>query len=118
MLNYADAINFAKNEAGKVTLDLNRVFNELPELIDRLSIGIPPNEVGDPGSPTVVDYRSSLLAAWMVKIRRVSSDGSDFLTSDQTVSLYKKTLSAIEYVILQEQYQSHIVASDNKNGSI
>jgi len=98
------AIEFATRKTNTVTLDSETIFPQLPELIRRLELGIPPNEVGKPENPQTVDYRASLLAAWMFKLRGISPETGDPLSSKEIDRLQKKTLSAIEYVILQDKY--------------
>jgi hypothetical protein len=110
------AIAFAKAKTSSVTFQANIVFPQLPELIRRLELGVPPNEVGDPKKPQTVDYRASLLAAWMFKLRGVNPNSGEMLSSAEIDRLHKKTLSAIEYVILQDDYASRLAATSSVVG--
>lgn len=103
-----EAIAFAKENTSDVAFKTSSIFPQLPELIQRLELGVPPNEVGDPNNPQTVDYRASLLASWMFKIRGISKDTGKALSGIEIDKLHKKTLSAIEYVILQEDYAQKI----------
>lgn len=101
------ALEFSKDRVAKVGFDHAPSYQHLPELISRLELGIPPNEVGDPAAPTVVDYRASLLAAWMYKLRGIGNSGLP-LTPREATDLEMRTLRAVEYVILQNDYVSHL----------
>jgi hypothetical protein len=101
------ALEFSKLRVAKLGFDHAPSYKHLPELIRRLELGIPPNEVGDPGAPTVVDYRASLLAAWMYKLRGLGSAGAP-LTAREAGELEMRTLRAVEYVVLQNEYASHM----------
>ena len=105
------AIAFAKEKSKDVAFQVDTVLPQLAELIQRLELGVPPNEVGDPANPEVVDYRASLLAAWMFKLKGVDSKTGKLLTSKQIDQLHQQTLRAIEYVILQADYAVSTSAS-------
>lgn len=111
-----DAITFAKRATSAVVFQSDTVFQQLPDLIRRLELGVPPNEVGDPERPETVDYRASLLVAWMFKLRGINPDTGKALSSKEIDRLYEKTLSAIEYVILQNKYVQHLTATKSTNG--
>ncbi len=103
----SDAYNFAKEKTKSVSFNIDAIFSQLPELIRRLELSIPPNEVGDPNKPQTVDYRAALLASWMFKLHGVSSGSRNSLSSTEINQLHKLTLRAIEYVILQDDYKYH-----------
>lgn len=102
------AIEHAKAKTTAVAFQPGKILEQLPELIQRLEIGVPPNEIGDPANPTTVDYRASLLAAWLFKLRGINPESGKALTCEDIDRLRKKTLSAIEYVILQDEYARHV----------
>ncbi|WP_125181305.1 hypothetical protein [Thiohalobacter thiocyanaticus] len=104
------AIHFARQNTEKVAFDSDIVFPQLQELLQRLELGVPPNEVGDPANLQTVDYRSSLLAAWMFKLRSVYPSTGDTVSSQEIEKLHQKTLTAIEYVILQEEYSQYFAS--------
>ncbi|MBI3095548.1 MAG: hypothetical protein HYY97_11825 [Rhodocyclales bacterium] len=112
MLESLDAaISFSKDKTSAVAFELTPAIQQLPELIQRLEFGIPPNEVGDPLQPTVVDYRSSLLAAWMYKLCGTRNSKGEILSSKDIAEMNTQTLRAVEYVILQIDYRNHIAAN-------
>jgi hypothetical protein len=98
------AIAYANENTPTVAFQIDIVLPQLSELIQRLELGVPPNEVGDPNAPQVVNYRASLLAAWMFKLQGIDPKTGSPLTGKEIDRLLQKTLSAIEYVILQEAY--------------
>lgn len=106
------AIKFALAKTTNVAFDGNKIFLQVPELIKRIEMNIPPNEIGDPKSPQLVDFRASLLSAWIYKLRNINPDTNNELTSSENERLQKLTLRAIEYVILQSEY-NEIMHIDN-----
>ena len=109
------AIQFALAKTSKVAFDVNRIILQVPELIKRIEMNIPPNEIGDPKSPQLVDYRASLLSAWIYKLRNISPDTNKELSSAENERLQKLTLRAIEYVILQSEYNEMMLAKNGTN---
>lgn len=109
------AINFALAKTSNVAFDANKIFLEVPELISRIEMNIPPNEIGDPKSPQLVDYRASLLSAWIYKLRNISPDTNKELSSAENERLQKLTLRAIEYVILQSEYNEIMLIKGGAN---
>lgn len=85
---------------------------ELPELLQRLQIGVPPNEIGDAGAPKVVDPRSAILAGWLVKIcgKKKSARGPVPLVDEDFARLRDFVLRAIEFIRLQKRHQAHLTA--------
>ncbi|MCU7904761.1 MAG: hypothetical protein KZQ76_02705 [Candidatus Thiodiazotropha sp. (ex Epidulcina cf. delphinae)] len=108
-LSLENAIEYAKSSVSAVIFQSEMIFSQLPGLMRRLELGVPPNEVGDPQNPQTVDYRASLLVAWMFKLRGVNPDTGEVLSNDEVNRLYKKALTAIEYVILQNKYTSDLL---------
>lgn len=107
----ADAIRFAQDRTGSMSFRVQPAVEQLSSLIRRLELGIPPNEVGDPKAPVTVDYRTSLLAAWMFKFRGISPKTGETLSSDEIGDLYMQTMRAIEFVILRTEYDEHAAAA-------
>jgi hypothetical protein len=104
-----DAFAFAEARAKDVAFNVDEALKHLPELLYRLELGIPPNEVGDPLGPTAVDFRASLLAAWIYKMGAANEKGEPLSTSEID-KLNLQTLLAVEYVILREKYEEHAKA--------
>lgn len=109
------AFEFAKNRVKDVLFDMNSVVRQLPELLHRLELGVPPNETGDSLNPQSVDFRASILAAWIYKIHGQDSTGN-VLSAEALDKLNLQTLLAVEYVILRDKYGDHLAAS-SANGA-
>ena len=102
------AIAFAATKTSTVTFDVNTAAAQLAELIHRLELGVPPNEIGDPLHPQAVDYRASLLAGWLFKLNGVNPASGEPLSSKDINRLNMQTLLAVEYVTLQQEYTGHV----------
>lgn len=104
------AFDFAEIKVSNALFDVDSVQHQLPELLHRLELGIPPNEIGTPLTPTAVDCRTALLAAWIYKLRGLDQDKNP-LSMQAIDKLNLQTLLAVEYVILRDRYAAHITAS-------
>lgn len=110
------AISFATVEMKRITFNPSPAVNQLPALLKRLELGVPPNEIGDPLKPQVVDYRNSLLAGWIYKLGGMTQSNDLIKSSKETERLYMQTIRAIEYVLLQEEYSRHLLAESEGQG--
>lgn len=104
------ALKYAAEKSGPVLYDLSIAQKHLPELLERIEFGIPPNEVGDPLKPEIVDLRSPLLASWVYKTRGVDERSGQPLGLKEIDKLNLQTLLAVEYVLLREKYEAHTKA--------
>lgn len=93
-----DAISFVLARTGAALYAPQQIADQVPRLIRRLSLGIPPNELGPATAPTKVDWRSSVLAAWIFRFRKLGTGDLDFRRVLMT------TRKAIEYVLLREAF--------------
>lgn len=105
----ASATTFTLEKASPIRYDAAHLQRELPELIERLQNGIPPNETGSPIEAAAADPRSAIVAAWAFKL-------SYFATTDRSrqinptkelMDLQRVTLRAIEYIIMKREYQKY-----------
>lgn len=106
-----DAISFAIKEVGSTAFDVGKVEGEVPELIERIELGLPPNEIGIPPHAKPVDWRSAILAAWLYRLHGKKLTGADkgkVMTADQYEQLNKLTMKAVEYITLQKRYATYI----------
>lgn len=101
---FPEAIAFSKQRVDANAFKADKIA-DLPGLIERLQLGVPPNEIGDPLDPVTVDYRSALFAAWTFKLRGLNPSLSEPLSARETDRLNQNTLRAIEYILLQEDYR-------------
>jgi hypothetical protein len=110
-----EAVNYAQTNTEQVRLSVSDTVSVLPQLLRRLELGVPPNEVGDPSNPNTVDHRAALLAAWLFKLRGISPDTGKPLSNEEVNRLYQRTMRAVEYVILQNEYKEYLEKA-NKGG--
>lgn len=106
-----DAILFAIKEIGDVAYRVKKVEDEVPELIRRIDLSLPPNEIGRWPRMEPVDWRSAILAAWLYRVHGKKLSGIDkgrSMTVVEFEKLNRLTLKAIEYTTLQKQYSTYI----------
>lgn len=103
--SFAGAIAFAKQRVDVAAFRAASIA-DVPGLIERLQLGVPPNELGNPLAPRSVDYRSALLAAWVFKLRGLSPTLAEPLSARETERLNQNTMRAVEYIILQDDYRT------------
>lgn len=102
--SFSAAITFSQRRVDAATFRAVKVA-DLPGLIERLQIGVPPNELGNPLDPVTVDYRSALFAAWSFKLCGLNPSSSEPLSARETDRLNQNTLRAVEYILLQDDYR-------------
>lgn len=104
------ASEFAQKEVACISFDVKTIAAEIPELIKRLHLDLPPNEIGAFPQSKAVNWRSAILASWIFKIGGVKkiNDYDISLTSNDIELIQKTTLRAIEYIILTTKYNAHI----------
>lgn len=106
------ALKFAAQKSDAVLYDISAAQKQLPELLERIELGVPPNEVGDPLKPDTVDLRSPLLASWVYKTRGLDARTGQPLGLKEIDKLNLQTLLAVEYVLLRRKYEEHAKASE------
>ena len=104
---FSEAKSFFTQRVEATTFNAAKV-TDLPGLIKRLQLGVPPNELGTPLEPVTVDYRSALFAAWSFKLYGLNPSSSESLTARETDLLNQNTLRAVEYILLQDDYRKAI----------
>lgn len=106
-----DALRFAKEQIGGLEYAASLIQKEIPGLIERLSLGLPPNEFGIPPNNIGVNWRSSILAAWIVKIHGYKKGNPPIALESKDIDrLQKVTLRAVEYVLLTQRYSTHMTS--------
>lgn len=108
-----DAINYARKRTKGVRYAPEIIEEEIPELLDRLYLGVPPNEVGTYPDENVANWRSAILAAWLYQLTGHKVEGQHIidLTEPEIKKTHTLTLVAIEYIILKSKYKKHIHCS-------
>lgn len=107
-----NAIEYAKSRISQLVYSKDAILEDIPGLLDRLALGIPPNEVGVSPYSKVVDWRSAILAAWLCKIHGYKKGLPDPvpMNSSDIDRLQKITLRAVEYILLQKRYAASIAS--------
>lgn len=93
-----DAVEFTLNLTKAAAYSPKDIENEVPKLLRRVPLDIPPSEIGFATKPTSVDWRSSILASWVYRFHQLGSE-----TFDAT-KLLNITRKAIEHVLLREKF--------------
>jgi hypothetical protein len=89
----------------------NAFLTELPELIARLDLNVPPSELGTFPDIKLPSWQSALMSGWIMRImgKRLGADSADFTLSDFD-ALHKLVLRAIENIGLHREYLRHMQA--------
>lgn len=99
--------DLVKSKLGTSIYAVDAVGNDVPDLMIRIDLGIPPNERGVFPDVAPVDWRSAILAGWLVKLGAFPAGGlagNHEETATRISRMERLTLKAVEYVILQSQY--------------
>ncbi|MCQ0033132.1 hypothetical protein [Burkholderia glumae] len=112
----ANSLSAAKNYAQNI-LPAELIYTpellkqEVPELIQRLALKVPPDELGVYPKTELPAWQSALLAGWAFSINGKHTTASEeipFTTSDFD-TVRKLVLRAIEGIDLQKEYKKYIV---------
>ncbi len=105
-----DAISYARNETIDVRYDSDVIKDEVPELLNRLYLGVPPNEIGRYPDVRPANWRTAILAAWIYRLtgRRVESQRVVEMSEKEIERTHSLTLRAIEYIILTNRYSTYV----------
>lgn len=108
----SNAIAFAKSAIGKALYPAQAIKSEVPELLARLRLSLPPNEVGAPPDQKTVDWRSSLTTAWIYLLCGSSmndkDDHADDGSSKKLAEIQRLTMAAIDYIYIQREYDKNV----------
>ncbi len=103
-----NAIEYAKSKVEKLIYPPKRMRDEINELIQRLSLGIPPNELDAFPNTKSVDWRSAIVAGWLYKISGLSlpfKKGEE-LNVQHIDRINRLTMRAVELSIVPSEYLS------------
>lgn len=82
---------------------------EVPELIERLRIRVPPSEIGAPPHAQVIDWRSALVAGWACRLHMLDDPAAG---TDQGIkqadTMNRLILRAVEFTILGDEYRKFL----------
>lgn len=102
-------IDFVRKELELVRYDQKRMSAEVPELIERLRIRVPPSEIGVPPRVQVIDWRSALVAGWACRLHMLedAAAGTD-KGIEQAETINRLVLRAVEFTILGGEYRKFL----------
>jgi hypothetical protein len=100
---------FVRKKLEAVRYDPNRMSAEVPELIERLRIRVPPSEIGVPPNAQVIDWRSALVAGWACRLHMLEDPaaGTD-KGIEQAETINRLVLRAVEFTILGDEYRKFV----------
>ena len=93
-----DAVSYTLNLTRAAAYEPSKIRTEVPELLCRVPLNIPPSETGFATKPTPVDWRSSILSSWIYRYSRMGEDNFD------AKKLLNITRKAVEHVFLREKF--------------
>lgn len=104
-----DALSHASLRTKGGAFAADRISREVPGLVERLSKHVPPNEIGVWPKAGIVDWRSGLLAAWLMTLCQIEDSSMNAATRRKALQTTQKvSLKGIEYALLQRQYASFL----------
>jgi hypothetical protein len=100
---------FVRTKLEPVRYDPKRIGAEVPELIERLRIHVPPSEIGVPPDAKVIDWRSALVAGWARRLHMVEGAAAGTPKGiEQAETINRLVLRAVEFTILSEEYRQFL----------
>jgi hypothetical protein len=102
-------IDFVRSKLAPVRYEPKRMSAEVPELIERLRIRVPPSETGVPPDTEVIDWRSALIAGWACRLHMLEDPaaGTD-KGIEQAETVNRLVLRAVEFTILGDEYREFL----------
>lgn len=106
-LSMGDVIKFLDNRLKDIRYKTELIPEQIPELLNRFELGIPPNEIGVSSDLKQVDWRSSVVAGWIYNIGSISIPfNPTFPVNNQHFEIINRlTMKAIEDIFLTNEYQ-------------
>ena len=100
------AIKYARDKVAAVSYSRGILSQEIPDLVERISIGVPPNEIGVYPQKRYADWRSSIIAGWLYKFGGydVPFDVEKKSSRNSIDRLQRLTLRAVELCIFEDEY--------------
>lgn len=100
---------FARSKLAPVRYDPQRIAAEVPELIERLRIHVPPSEIGVPPDTQAIDWRSALVAGWACRLHMLEGPAAGTPRGiEETETINRLVLRAVEFTILGEEYHKFL----------
>jgi hypothetical protein len=104
-----DALTHAMVRTQNSAYSAASLSSEVQGLLERLAVDVPPNEIGTWPNLTPVDWRSGLLAAWLLTFcQQTDAASTPQERRDRVRTTKRVALKGIEYALLQNQYATHL----------
>lgn len=111
-----EALAFCREKIQLLLYQPSLIETEVPELMKRLKLGIPANEIGVYPNCSTPDWRSSVLASWITcigsELVREGAPSKELTAEIRHLQIL--TLRSVEYVLLQVNYSNNV---SSQNGS-
>lgn len=110
-----DAIPYVKKMVKDTLYDKEKIAVEIPSLIERIAMGIPPNEINVYPDIKNVDWRSAILAAWLYKIngKKIGKTKPlELINSSDIDRLQSITMRAVEHILLYTKYKDFVSSGE------
>lgn len=99
------AVNHARERVSRIIYSASTASEDLPALLERLAIDVPPNEIGSWPDVRTPDWRSAMLASWLSAVSATCDDCASLEErTKRTKTIHKLALKGIEYSLLQQRY--------------
>jgi hypothetical protein len=101
----SQAIQHAKDRLSSMCYSSSVAQSELPTLLERIAVDVPPNEVGQWPKLRPANWRSAILASWLTAITASSDTARTAAERAKRIkTIQKLALKGIEYALLQRKY--------------
>lgn len=102
------ARDFVRRGLAEIRYTKDLVEKQCPDLITRLSLGVPPNELIKEGKSFPVDFRSAINAGWFYRLSRIAlpSETGEQGGLDDLDRLNRLVQKGIELAILHAEFNS------------
>lgn len=97
-----DALEYARNRVSALHYAADRVSQEVPRLLERLQAGVPPSEMGTWPNVSPVDWRSTLVASWLLALWQTLDSSLDVDQRREALrTTHRLAVKGVEYIFLQ-----------------
>lgn len=101
------AVVEAKTKVVAITYTKEKLIEDVPELIQRINMSVPPSEIGTYDQLRPASWASAFVAGWCYAIRNRNPQGG-ILTLKGHQLVNQLTLRAVEAILLKEQYKREL----------
>lgn len=106
----ADALPDAKDRTKAFPYPPDKIEQEVPGLLERMRLLVPPNELGRGADVSVVDWRSSLVSSWLYILNETLQPATDQKEKQKKLlTIQNLALKGAELALLQADYNSYLI---------